>query len=106
LARKYVYPDRSTVWLRKSTVEALRRLGGGKETYDQVITKLLNIAEGEVEVYVDFLTVDGDDARNHEILFRLGDYIYLYRKGSFELFRQPKRLPEKLEKLLSKEGKP
>ncbi len=101
---KYAYPDRSTVWLRKSTIEALKKLKGRRETYDDVINRLLQVAQGEVEVYIDFLTVDGDDARNHSILFRLGDYYYWFKKGTFELLREPKRIPERLEKLL--EGKP
>jgi hypothetical protein len=87
--KKYKYPHKTTVWLKRSTIDALKKLGRKGDSYDSVIQRLIHIAEGEVDIFVDVLSVDGGDPRKHRIVLQLGDFIYAYEQGKFTCLRRP-----------------
>lgn len=51
-------------------------------TYDE---KLRTLLQGEAEVFVNFIMVDGEIATKHTIVFQLGNRFYRYTKGEFQL---------------------
>jgi hypothetical protein len=82
---------KTTLWVSRETKDRLAKLGKKGESYDVIVRKLIDIAEGEVDIYVEFLTVDGDDAYKHKIVFQLGDYVYSFEKGKFQCLHKPAR---------------
>ncbi|RLI82646.1 hypothetical protein DRP04_03515 [Archaeoglobales archaeon] len=70
----------TTIWISKQTKERLDSIKLPRESYDELINRLLS---GEGEVFVNFWSVDGTPATEHEIVFQLGDYYYVYKKGEF-----------------------
>ena len=83
--RSYRYPDKTTIWISKSTQEELKKLFKGGDDYDSVISRVLS---GEGEVYVEVLGVDGDIPMKHEVIFKLGNYLYRYNHGNFEPLKE------------------
>lgn len=86
--------EKTTLWVSKSTKEMLAELGRKGETYDSIIQRLLTVAQGEVDIYVDVLSIDGGDPKQHCVVLRLGDYVYGYEKGEFRLIRKETTLPQ------------
>ena len=70
----------TTIWLSEDTKRRLDRIRRPRETYDELLNRLL---QGEGEVFVNFWTVDQTPATQHEIVFQLGDYYYEYKRGEF-----------------------
>lgn len=71
----------TTIWLSEETKRRLNRVRRPRETYDELLNRLL---QGEGEVFVNFWSVDQTPAVQHEIVFQLGDYYYHYKKGEFQ----------------------
>jgi len=91
----------TTIWISRETKRKLDSLKRGRETYDEVLNKLLSGEEGVV--FVDFISVDGKPAREHTIIFQLGDQpprYYRYKNGSFEEIK-----PGMIEIKVKEEGK-
>lgn len=78
---KKKHTEHTTVWLRRETLELLDQQAKRGETRDGVVTRILS---GEGEVWVEILGVDGDIPTNHEVIFKMGDYLYRYNRGRFE----------------------
>lgn len=79
---------KTTIWVSEETKDRLAALGRKNESYDAILRRLLDVAEGEVEVYVDFLSVNGESPDKHRIVFRLGDFIYEYFNRQFRFVRR------------------
>lgn len=77
---KSKYPDKTTIWLSRSTVERLNEVSRKGESYDDVLGRILS---GKGEVWVEVLQVDGDSPANHKVLFKLGDFPYLWNGDRF-----------------------
>lgn len=91
---KYKYPDKTTVWLKRSTVEALQEIGRKNESYDDVVKRLLGAAQGEVDVFVDVISVDGDNPQRHSLILQLGEFVYKWENGKFNFLRRITSRPE------------
>lgn len=74
-------PEHTTIWLRRETLKLLDQQAKRGESRDDIVTRLLS---GEGEVWVEILGVDGDIPTNHEIIFKMGEYLYRYDHGRFE----------------------
>jgi hypothetical protein len=73
-------PDKTTIWLSKSTVRRLNEISKRGESYDDVLGRILS---GQGEIWVEVLHVDGDSPAKHQVLFKLGDYYYLWDGRGF-----------------------
>ncbi len=78
--RKYNYPDRTTIWVRRSTLAQLDEVGKRGETPDDILRRVLS---GVGEVWVDVLAVDGDSPARHTVLFKMGDFPYMWDGDKF-----------------------
>lgn len=50
---------------------------------------LTKIASGEVEINIEFLEIDSESPTKHEVIFRLGDFIYKFKEGDFTPIKTP-----------------
>jgi mannose-6-phosphate isomerase-like protein (cupin superfamily) len=73
-------PDKTTIWLSKSTVKRLNEISKRGESYDDVLGRILS---GQGEVWVEVLQVDGDSPAKHKVLLKLGEFIYLWNGNGF-----------------------
>lgn len=85
----------TTIEVKKGTLFKLGKLRDPvrDKSWSEVIDRLI---DGQAEIYVDVLTVDGILAKSsaHDIIFQLGDSpprYYRYRRGKFE---EIPKLPE------------
>lgn len=74
------YLDKTTIWVSKSTVKRLNEISKRGESYDDVLGRILS---GQGEVWVEVLHVDGDSPAKHRVLFKLGDFPYLWDGSRF-----------------------
>ena len=70
----------TTIWVSRDTKRRLDRVRRPRETNDELLNRIL---EGEGEVFVQFWSVDQTPAIEHNIVFSLGDFYYVYEKGEF-----------------------
>ena len=77
--------DYTTIWISRKTKEALDSIKRPRETYDELISRIISGEEGAV--FIDFISINGKPAKEHTIIFQLGDRpprYYMYKKGSFK----------------------
>lgn len=93
--------EKTTLWISKKIKKALDEQKKAGETYEDVIKRFLS---GEVEIYVEILSVDGDLPFKHEVIFRLGNFYYAYKNGDFHQLESWKMAttPKKVEKVFPK----
>lgn len=74
------YPDKTTIWLSKNVVRRLNEISRRGESYDQILQRILS---GVGDVWVEILHVDGDAPSKHQVLLKLGDFLYLWTGSQF-----------------------
>ena len=74
------YPDKTTIWLSKSTVKRLNEVSKKGESYDELLERILS---GIGDVWVEVLHVDGDSPAKHQVLLKLGEFTYLWTGSRF-----------------------
>lgn len=77
---KRKHPDKTTIWLSKSTVKRLNEISKRGESYDSVLGRIIS---GQGEVWVEVLHVDGDSPAKHKVLLKMGEFIYLWDGNAF-----------------------
>ena len=77
---KRKHPDKTTIWLSKSTVKLLNEVSRRGESYDSVLCRIMS---GQGEVWVEVLHVDDDSPAKHKVLLKLGEFLYLWNGSAF-----------------------
>lgn len=77
---KQKHPDKTTIWLSKSTVKRLNEISKRGESYDSVLGRIMS---GQGEVWVEVLHIDGDSPAKHRVLLKLGEFMYLWNGSAF-----------------------
>jgi len=78
----------TTIWISRQTKKALDSIKRPRETYDELIARIISGEEGAV--FIDFISIDGKPAKEHTIIFQLGDRpprYYMYKRGNFRELR-------------------